>query len=68
MSDHDDPTITPRNSLGSVALSYSSGSSTSSSSGLQGSAKAAVSECLGAWLNYLQVNLSFQLHTFCFIS
>lgn len=63
MSDQDDagvqhPPITPRSSLGSGALSYSSGSSISpstSSSSSQGSAKAAVSECLGAWLNYLQV-------------
>ncbi|XP_058119000.1 uncharacterized protein LOC131289434 isoform X2 [Anopheles ziemanni] len=48
---------TPRSSLGSGALSYSNSSispSTSSSSS-QGSAKSAVSECLGAWLNYLQI-------------
>ncbi|XP_055703709.1 uncharacterized protein LOC129802140 isoform X1 [Phlebotomus papatasi] len=66
MSDQDDlpqssqqpTTITPRSSLGSgAALSYSSGSSISpsSSSSSQGSAKSAVSECLGAWLNYLQI-------------
>lgn len=63
MSDQDDiacihPSITPRSSLGSGAISYSSGSSISpstSSSGCSHSAKSAVSECLGAWLNYLQV-------------
>lgn len=64
MSDQDEaalaahPPVTPRSSLGSGALSYSSGSSISpstSSSSSQGSAKTAVSECLGAWLNYLQV-------------
>lgn len=72
MSDQDDlacihPSITPRSSLGSAAgtISYSSGSSISpstSSSGSHGSAKSAVSECLGAWLNYLQVHKSFNLH------
>ncbi|XP_055908530.1 uncharacterized protein LOC129943248 [Eupeodes corollae] len=62
MSDPDEnpphPTITPRSSLGSGALSCSSGSSISpstSSSTASNSAKTAVSECLGAWLNYLQV-------------
>ncbi|XP_055385867.1 uncharacterized protein LOC129614935 isoform X2 [Condylostylus longicornis] len=48
--------VTPRSSLGSGI--YSSGSSISpstSSSSSQGSAKTAVSDCLGAWLNYLQV-------------
>ncbi|GAB0100393.1 uncharacterized protein DMENIID0001_164260 [Sergentomyia squamirostris] len=66
MSDQDDlpqcsqphATVTPRSSLGSgAALSFSSGSSISpsSSSSSQGSAKSAVSECLGAWLNYLQI-------------
>ncbi|XP_019563085.1 uncharacterized protein LOC109431320 [Aedes albopictus] len=61
MSDQDDPLAqpqtTPRSSLGSGVLSYSNSSispSTSSSSS-QGSAKSAVSECLGAWLNYLQI-------------
>lgn len=62
MSDPDEnpphPIITPRSSLGSGALSCSSGSSISpstSSSTASNSAKTAVSECLGAWLNYLQV-------------
>ncbi|XP_050094473.1 uncharacterized protein LOC126577105 [Anopheles aquasalis] len=64
MSDQDDPlaggqpqTQTPRSSLGSGALSYSNSSisPSTSSSGSQGSAKSAVSECLGAWLNYLQI-------------
>ncbi|XP_052862850.1 uncharacterized protein LOC128269432 [Anopheles cruzii] len=62
MSDQDDPLLgqpqtTPRSSLGSGALSYSNSSisPSTSSSGSQGSAKSAVSECLGAWLNYLQI-------------
>ncbi|XP_053670426.1 uncharacterized protein LOC128720756 [Anopheles nili] len=47
---------TPRSSLGSGALSYSNSSiSPSTSSSSSGSAKSAVSECLGAWLNYLQI-------------
>uniref|UniRef100_A0A182N2M2 DUF4745 domain-containing protein n=1 Tax=Anopheles dirus TaxID=7168 RepID=A0A182N2M2_9DIPT len=47
---------TPRSSLGSNALSYSNSSiSPSTSSSSSGSAKSAVSECLGAWLNYLQI-------------
>lgn len=64
MSDQDDPlpTIhpshTPRSSLGSGALSSTSISPSNSSSGSHGSAKTAVSECLGAWLNYLQVRCS----------
>lgn len=60
MSDPDDLTgiasNTPRHSLGSIGiLSYSSGSSISPSSSSSNSAKSAVNECLGAWLNYLQV-------------
>ncbi|XP_050080460.1 uncharacterized protein LOC126568085 [Anopheles maculipalpis] len=69
MSDLDDPLTgqqqqqqqpltqtTPRSSLGSGALSYSNSSiSPSTSSSSSGSAKSAVSECLGAWLNYLQI-------------
>lgn len=48
---------TPRHSVGSIGiLSYSSGSSISPSSSSSNSAKSAVNECLGAWLNYLQVN------------
>ncbi|EAA00675.4 AGAP012206-PA, partial [Anopheles gambiae str. PEST] len=40
----------------SGALSYSNSSiSPSTSSSSSGSAKSAVSECLGAWLNYLQI-------------
>lgn len=50
---------TPRHSVGSIGiLSYSSGSSISPSSSSSNSAKSAVNECLGAWLNYLQVNQS----------
>lgn len=50
------PQVTPRSSLGSGALSYSSSSiSPSPSSSGSNSAKSAVSECLGAWLNYLQI-------------
>lgn len=49
---------TPRHSVGSIGiLSYSSGSSISPSSSSSNSAKSAVNECLGAWLNYLQVNI-----------
>ena len=60
MSEHDDASVLiqqSRSSLGSGALSYSSSSisPSTSSSGSHGSAKSAVSECLGAWLNYLQV-------------
>lgn len=60
MSEQDDPTgqllATPRNSLDSAGvLSLSSGSSISPSSNSSGSTKSAVNECLGAWLNYLQV-------------
>ena len=62
MSDQDEmqPQVTPRSSLGSGVLSYSSSSispstTSSSTTGSQGSAKTAVSECLGAWLNYLQI-------------
>lgn len=70
MSDHGDgeaavqPQLaTPRSSLGSGAgLSYSSGSSISpsTSTNSSNSAKVAVSECLGAWLNYLN-----SLNTLC---
>lgn len=57
---HQSQHATPRGSLGSNALSYNNSSSsispsTSSSGGSHGSAKTAVSECLGAWLNYLQI-------------
>lgn len=60
MSDADDTTgiasTTPRHSLSSAGvLSYSSSSSISPSSNSSSSAKSAVNECLGAWLNYLQV-------------
>ncbi|XP_031622247.1 uncharacterized protein LOC116340129 [Contarinia nasturtii] len=60
MSDPDDligvASNTPRHSLGSIGiLSYSSGSSISPSSSSSNSAKSAVNECLGAWLNYLQI-------------
>lgn len=57
MSDPDDliTSNTPRHSLGSIGMSYSSGSSISPSSSSSNSAKSAVNECLGAWLNYLQV-------------
>lgn len=44
--------MTPRSSLGSAGFSSSS-ISPSTSSGSINSAKAALSECLGAWLNYL---------------
>lgn len=55
------PSMTPRSSLGSAHLSsYSSGSSTSHSSGSStNSSKTALSECLGAWFNYLQVRIRF---------
>lgn len=66
MSDADETigaaSTTPRHSLGSTGLlSYSSGSSVSPSSNSSGSAKSAVNECLGAWLNYLQVMHSCEI-------
>lgn len=62
MSDPDDITgiasTTPRHSVGSIGvLSYSSGSSVSPSNVSTNSAKSAINECLGAWLNYLQVRV-----------
>lgn len=80
MSDQDDPppiihpSITPRSSLGSGALSFSSSSisPSTSSSGSHGSAKSAVNECLGAWLNYLQViyirNIFISMRIYVFFS
>lgn len=44
-----------RQSAGSLAISFSSASSASSSSGGTNPVKAAVNECLNAWLNYLHV-------------
>lgn len=60
MSDQDipnnvHPSISTRSKSGDLFSSASISPSTSFSSS-HGSAKTAVSECLGAWLNYLQVS------------
>lgn len=62
MSDQDipnnvHPSISTRSKSGDLFSSSSISPSTSSSS--HGSAKSAVSECLGAWLNYLQVRVDW---------
>lgn len=62
MSDQDvsnnvHPSISTRSKSGDL-FSSSSISPSTSSSGSHGSAKTAVSECLGAWLNYLQVSVT----------
>lgn len=57
MSEPDDAVASAqsRHSIGSLGVSFSSTSSASPSGSNANPAKTAVNECLGAWLNYLQV-------------
>lgn len=57
MSDSDDivASAQSRHSIGSLGVSFSSASSASPSNSNTNPAKTAISDCLNAWLNYLQV-------------
>lgn len=64
MSDHEEatamyPSMTPRGSIGSGLMSFSSASvspaTSVSGTSSGGTSKTAVGDCLSAWLNYFQV-------------